>query len=454
MYDPDSDPFELQQDEPLVLLLGNIAHEGVLSMLQASDRQYKQKLLNSKPKNWQNIVEYFDDFEVQSVLIKLDPQIISLLASEDYQEVSNKLLQKISQKPNIVFVYEDLLFSEFDSDEWTQLRWKPSKEDLKKVLSTIESFDLNLMPYKRNAQVTVLAESFLQDTEKNLLFRLYVPCNRMWSNETDRLLQLFREYLSDIGHISVRLDQQRTGKGTIYEFHGDEPKGEYGLSEEFSKFTHFLDYCISDQSAAEVILTNKSVDRERISEILARYSKEAKRLHVDLKHDRERKILGIQQRLESELIDEIPEDIDWTAVSRLVEYTVPLISGSNSSLRIGYSSHSLASHNKASVTINLNPQIVGTVNGVVAQEINGNQNLGVYGEELLELVQKYGEARANDLATAVYEIEDESVPKPERLKASQKLKKFLTNVARTGKDLGGKIAVDLLQKYIEKQLGL
>jgi len=450
MYDPDTDTFELEQDKPLVLLLGSIAHEGVLSMLQASDRQYKLKLLKSKPENWQSIVEYFDKFNVASVLIKLDPHAISLMASIEYKEVSSKLFEKISKIPNMVFVYEDLLTGKTGSDEWAQLHWRPSTKDLDAVLSVVEDLELNLMPYKRNAQVTVLAESFLQDTEKNLLFRLYVPSDRIWSNETDRLLQLFREYLSNIGHSSVRLDQQRTDKGTIYEFHGEEPKGENGLSAEFTEFIQFLDYCVNDQNAAMAILADKSVDAGRVTEILSRYGKEAKRLHVDLKHDRERKILGIRQRLESELIDEVPGDLDWDAITQMVESTVPSVSGTGSPLSIAHPAHQIGNHRNTNITVNLNPQIVGNVNGVIAQEINGNQHLGVQGQELLELIKKYGEAKAGELATAVYEIEDKSIPKPERLKAGQKLKKFLIDVVRKG----GDVAAGVLQKYIETQLGL
>lgn len=450
MYDPDTDTFELEQDKPLVLLLGNIAHEGVLSMLKTSGRQYKQKRLRSKPENWQSIVEYFDSFEISSVLIKLDPYAILLMASEDYKEVSNRLFQMIAKKPNIVFVYEELLEGEINSDEWKPYHGILTKEDLNKALMTIEHLELEIIPYKRNAQVTVLAESFLQDTEANLLFRLYVPSGRMWSNETDRLLQLFREYLSNVGHISVRLDQQRTDKGIIYEFHGSDSKGEHGLSKEFAEFTQFLDLCVSDQSAAEAILTNKSVDAKKISEILARYSKEAKRLHVDLKHERERKILGIQQRLESELIDEIPGDIDWKVINQLIELAVPSIKGTGDSLMIGNTSPDFDAHNKANITLNINPQIIATVNGIVAQEINGNQNFGMDGQELFELVQKYGGTKANELSTAVSEIEDKNVPKPDRLKAGQKLKMFLIEVARKG----GDVATGVLQKYIENQLGL
>ncbi len=450
MYDPDTDTFELDQDKPLVLLLGNVGHEGVVSMLQASNRQYKLKLLRSKPENWQSIVDYFDNFDVASVLIKLDPYAISLMSSDEYQEISSKLFERISKKLNMVFVYEDLLSGEIGSDKWAQLHWRPSLKDLDKVLNAIEDLELNLMPYTRNAQVTVLAESFLQDTEKNLLFRLYVPSARMWSNETDKLLQLFREYLSNIGHSLVRLDQQRTDRGTIYEFHGDKPKGEYGLNAEFSEFTQFLDYCISDQGAAKALLASKSVDTERVSEILSRYGKEAKRLHIDLKHDREQKVLGIRQRLESDLIEEIPGNIDWDSINRLVEATVPSVGGTGSSLQISHPSHSLGTQNNANVTINVNPQIVGSVNGVIAQEINGNQNLGTHGQELLELIKKYGSEKADELSSAVYEVEDISVPKPERLKASQKLKKFLIEVTRKG----GDVAAGVLQKYIETQLGL
>lgn len=451
MYDPDTDAFELDPDKPLVLLLGNVAHEGVLSMLKASDRQYKQKLLKSKPENWQSIVEYFDDYEIASVLIKLDPHAISLMGSDEYQEVSNRLLQKISKKPNLVFVHEDLLTGETASDEWIPLHWRPSKNDLDKVLKAMESAGLDVMPYERNAQVTVIAESFLQDTEANLLFRVYVPSGRMWSNETDRLLQLFREYLSNVGHIAIRLDQQRTHKGIIYEFHGSEPKGEIGLSKEFAEFAHFLDLCVDDPSAAEAILANKSVDSRRVSEILVRYSKEARRLHVDLKHERERKVLAVKHRLESELIDEIPDEIDWNAVNELIESTVPSMDGgAGASLMLGGSSHVFGSLGHANITVNVNPQIVGTVNGVIAQEINGNQNLGVQGQEILELVQKYGDPRANELITAIYEVEDRSVPKPDRLKAGQKLKKFLIEVARKG----GDVATSVLQKYIENQIGL
>lgn len=451
MYDPDTNTFELEHGKPLVLLLGNVDHEGVLSMLQASDRQYKQKLLRSSPENWQNIVDYFDDFEITGVLIKLDPHAISLMASEEYQEVSNTLFGRISEKPNLVFIYEALLSGETKKEVWSPYYRDPTEQELNRVLSLLESLDLELMPYRKNAQVTVLAESFLLDTETNLFLRVYVPSGRMWSNETDRLLQLFGEYLSNIRHLSIRLDQQRTHNGIIYEFHGDAPKGENGLSVEFSEFTHFLDICVSDQTAAEAMLVAKRIRKEEVSEILSRYSKEAKRLFIDIKHERERKILTIQQRLESELIDVLPGDIDLTSIKKIVESTVPSSISSVPPLGITQPSESsLVSYNQSGIIMNVSSQIIETVKIVVDEEINGSQNLGVQGQQLLELVHKYGEAKAGELAFAVYEMEDKDVRESDRLKALQKLKNFLSKLRR----IGANIAVAVLESYISKYLGL
>jgi len=45
MYDPETGIYELETDKPLILLLGSVGHEGVISTLRAADRQYKSKFL-------------------------------------------------------------------------------------------------------------------------------------------------------------------------------------------------------------------------------------------------------------------------------------------------------------------------------------------------------------------------------------------------------------------------
>jgi TIR domain len=437
---------EFDNNEPLFLLLGNVDHEGVLSSLRTIGRQYKKKMLESKPENWRAITDYFKNCTVKGVLIKITSRVISLMSQEAYSEVTHELFRCIGNSHNIVFIYENLLTGNFEQkdDDFYQ------PDELIRIASIkqLESYNLNIMPYRSNAEVTVMAISFLKETEQNLIFRLYVPSGRMWANETDRLLQMFRDYLTRVGHLEIRLDQYRTDKGTIYEFHGEEPKGESGLATEFSEFTQLMDLCITNPTAAETILIEKNVAPREILDILARYSKEAKRIQVDLKQDRERKLLGIRHRLESELVDVLPATTDWNTIHTLVESSIPAIVGSSSAISIDQNPLNL--NGTKNITINLKPQFIQAVNGIVAQEIRGDQYLTPQDQELLSLIQQHGREKSAELASAVHELTDKSTPSPNRLNAKQKLKKFLIDIGGHA----GDIATGLLQKYIENQLGM
>ena len=451
MYDPETDTFELDTDEPLILLIGSIGHEGVLSTLRAAGRQYKNKFLESHVKNWESILQYFDDYVIECVLVKLSPQAISLIATKEYNCVRDRLFKKIADTPNIFFVYEDILSGHFEEGYWPDVHHQPSEEARTSVFKMLAEYDIRILPYKRNAEITVMAETFLAETEQNLIFRLYVPTGRLWSNESDKLLQLFREYLAKVSTIKVRLDQYRTDKGIIYEIHSEEVISSTGIDVEFTEFTRFMDLCVTDLNAAENILKSKDLKPQEVIGILSRYSKEAKRLSVDLKHERELKVLSIRQRLESELVDTIPGDTDWEAINSLVTMAIPPLRGLSGAISVDQEPMLLPTRNDANnITINVNPQIVETVNGVIAQEIRGNQHIGQEAQQLLELIQKYGGSQSRELASSVHELEDESAPKPGRLNAKQRLKKFLI-------DIGGKVgdvALGVLQSYIEKQIGL
>lgn len=452
MYDPETGIYELETDKPLILLLGSVGHEGVISTLRAADRQYKSKFLESKIKNWESILKYFDDYVIEAVLVKLTPQAISLMASKEYEGIREKLFRKIGAVSNILFVYEDILSGQSKENVfWDDIHHRPSEKAKNLAFEMLSDFGVNILPYKRNAEVTVMAETFLTETEQNLIFRLYVPSGRLWSNESDKLIQLFRDYLAKVASIKVRLDQYRTDKGIIYEIHSEEVASSGGIDTEFSEFTQFMDLCVTDPSAAEIMLKDKDVASKDIVGILLRYSKEAKRLSVDLRHEREQKVLSIKQRLESELVDTIPGVTDWKAIDSLVNMAVPALSGIQGAIAVDQNPILLTRDtHQSNITININPQIIDTVNGVIAQEIRGNQTIGIEAQQLLELIHKYGGNKSQNLASSVHELEDESAPKSGRLNAKQKLKKFLIDVGKKG----GDIAIDVLQSYIERQLGL
>ena len=159
-----------------------------------------------------------------------------------------------------------------------------------------------------------MASEFIKETDEGLLYRIYVPAGRMWADETDRLIQLFRDYLSRVGRFSVRLDQQRTGQGTVYEFFSSTELGietafkEGGLALQFQEFSHLMDMSVTDFAGAEAFLEGKQLQPREVAEILTRYAKEAKRIHIDMRQIREQKVMSIRHRLESELTDTLPSE--------------------------------------------------------------------------------------------------------------------------------------------------
>ena len=98
----------------------------------------------------------------------------------------------------------------------------------------------------------------------------------------------------------------------------------------------------------------------------------------------------------------------------------------------------------------MRPQIIASVQGIVAQEVSGTQNVGVEASQLIDLIKLYGGSRATELTSAVYELEDGDAKQEDRLSARQKLKAFLYK--SSGKI--GDVALGVLQSYIESKLGL
>lgn len=292
------------------------------------------------------------------------------------------------------------------------------------------------------------ALQFLEEVLQDLLFKIYVPVGRLWANEIDRLLQLFREYLLSIGRKGVRLDQSRTDCGVSYEFHAtDEPEFP-SLASEFQEFAHILDLSLLDPKAAAAVLLSKSVDAKQVDEILVRYAKEAKRLQVDLKHDRERKLLSIRQRLESELVETLPTSA-WHDLQLLVDRAIP----SPASVSAAYTIDSAPLPDDAqyrSLTVNLNPQIIQHATGIVSREIRGDINLGAEDEQLISLIERHAKERSFELSSAVRELSDSSIPQSERLSSAGKLKAFLFSLGPQARAAG----INILQAYVEQKLGL
>lgn len=442
--------YQLDPSKPLVLLLGWVDHEGILSSLKTSGRQYKKKMLNSYPENWNATADLFDQFKISSVVGKLPAEVLTLIVDKNYREVRERLFGAIGSVPNQIYLFEDIFAGEQSDKFREEYKPYPERAILDEALTFLRQHNIEVIPYARKAEVTVLADAFLDDTDKNLIFRLYVPIGRLWSGEADRFLQLFQDYLVKVEKLQVRLDQKRTEHGVVYEFHGQPPAGQHTLAPEFQEFSKLMALFQADTEAAAALIASKGGNPQEVLKVVSRYAKEARRLQLDIKHEAEAKAIAIRHRLESELIESDLSPEEWAQLPALVSEAVPQITGPviGESLYLGRPRS--VSGGPAHITYNFRPQFINTVNGVIAEEINGNQHFEPEHHQLLELVGRHGGHEAKKLETAVYEIADKGVDKVDRLKAKQRLTAFLIEAGKKTGDL----AFGVLQSYIEKQLGL
>jgi hypothetical protein len=85
--------------------------------------------------------------------------------------------------------------------------------------------------------------------------------------------------------------------GNIYAFHTQDESYEKNISKNFSEFTDILNMCLINPQKAEEILKQSLSGSKEIDDIIYRYTKEARRILLDIKPSSESKILSLKQRL-------------------------------------------------------------------------------------------------------------------------------------------------------------
>ena len=136
--------------EKIVLLLGDIAHEGVTSQLSTAGLSYKRKFLSSSVANWETIVRLFGANNVTMVLGKLTREVYHHLASKDYESVSLKLLKAIANCPHRLFAYEDLIAGkQSEEDDGLDRFWRPSVKVMQKANARLREHSLDVLPYRK-----------------------------------------------------------------------------------------------------------------------------------------------------------------------------------------------------------------------------------------------------------------------------------------------------------------
>lgn len=450
--------------EPFFLFIGSVDRQAATDKLKVSGTEYRRKMLESRPENWSEIITILERPGLVGVVLKLTTQTVTALTKIEYKELGRQLVARIANHPHVVLVHTTILEGIDDArgeiihsrpifdasgvvtsfEETLDPFYSPPVDEVREYFRMlVDEHQLNLMAFETNAEMSVIVTSFIQDYDKKLLFRVYVPARRIGANEADKLLGLFREWLTRFKEHRVRQDGYATAEGRVYEFYSDGDLEKEDLTVELRQFSDFLDLCTDDPESAKSVLDRGGVEARLGNDLVSRFAKESRRLRLDLKHERESRLLKIRQQLEFDL-----SEVDCVGqLDGLVESLVPRVSDAASSI-LGYRADDLGVDTRPSVSFNIHQQIIENANGLVAHEFNGTAHLGSTAKDMLQLIVEHGGSRASILESSLFELEDTDARRDGRLSASNRLKGFLFT-------LGGKVGdatLSVLQSYIENKL--
>lgn len=294
------------------------------------------------------------------------------------------------------------------------------------------------------------AETGPDNDGRGLLLSIYVPRGRIYADEADTLLTLFRDWLGGVKNVRVHQMSYSTARGRVYELRADDESVATNLPAALADFTSFLDLAAADPDAARAALVAVGVGINEAHEMANRYGRQARRLALDIKQEHRKRVMSIAQSLESDLFEVLePDDPQWPAIHRMIEALLPG-PPQVSAILTASTQPGVTDATSALVTINyaINQQIVEKVEGAVIQGTQGAVHLGPQAHDLLSLIGAQAGDHAAVLESAVHALEDAGARPGDRLAAKQRLQAFLGR-------LGGRVgdaAVDVLKAYVESKL--
>ena len=424
-----------------------------------------KKRLESGAPNWQTIIDILGSGQLLGVLVKLNTRSMERMISPAYAEVREAMFAGIGANPHILFVHESFFWdaarseqaqdppaADSDHDDWFgDDYFKPLSADVTRLVSELlERHHIHVVPYQRNVEINVLAGDFVDQQQRNVLFRFYVPKGRIFARETETILGLFRDYLTAAGNVQVQQTSHTTATGTIYEFSGGDAVTTEQVSNQIASFSEVMDLCVRDPDLAERRLVELGAEKGQAGEVVDRYTKQLRRLAIDIRHERQTVTLRIRQRLENELAELLPAR-DIEALQSVIDMIIPDEQSVIQSLGMG----PIASIRSGSaLTVNIRPQFFNQVQGIIAQEVSGTINLTPGAIRMIELVESAGGDQAQNLRAAIYELEDTSTSTERQLSAKAKLKTFAFNLMRKGGEKLLDVGGEALAAYIKGTLGL
>lgn len=475
--------FELNEEKAITLLI-DYDNQSTLDFLKGSDRQYIQKMLStSGPDNWATILAILNEYDVDAVLIKIKAPTLVRMCRDEYKSIRNSLFDVLEKIPHQIYIYQGLINFDVDRGYYSKLDLgnevviQAQKEGIvfggtendashqvwesyynknynkvfeslcNQAIDYLNSMQLNIIPYWKNADLTIISHEYISDLEKHILFRLYIPNEKLWAEEHGKMISLFQDYLNRVYGLEIRLEIRQSVHGNIYELQGTLPIEIPEIEIKVSEFGEFLDLLSKDNESARCFLESRGVNDQEINRLLSKYKKEAKRLLMDLKHDRERKVTNLKHKIEYDLTEyDLSEHQEREMKELISELESILVASLEHPFQIPQVINNYHSQSGNQQIIHqTGPAIVGTA---ISEIIYGIKYKGD-ALEIYNLINQYGKNK-NELEIALSDMTEITNPATKKRNAAAKIKSFLYSLSNDAKDIGK----GLIQTYIESQLGL
>lgn len=470
----------------VIMILGDFLHEGIITKINTLGFNYVQETLYDRlPKTWRQRIAKVKSLRGQNILsgviLYLPTPLFLYGCKDEYSLVWDELLTELGNVKSIAFAFEDNLtgsFNYWDYKSKQSLNLKQLQKKYDELLKSPNYFDsyesiefreaqrvifamenikeaeeksnemsefitklydshVEVVPFKKRSDVTVRIQEFLEEIDSGVFLRLYVPKGRYQSEQLDRFLKLFEEYLVQVEKHKFSIDSKKTENGTTYVF-----KGEKGISsdEEFDilldKFDNFMKVCQNDPTKAESILKNIGISPTDTSFIISKYVKNYRRLVMDARHEFERKKLILSQTLENEIFEQTANSISIIQPSSPNPSLMTMI-GNSGPITINIEHLSLKNRSK--------------VQSQIGQIFNGDIEYTSNDLKLLELFERYAEhLHSIELKSALELLKDDSMSEEIKKTAKQRILSFLIKTAKKIGDRAIDFSIKALVTYLEK----
>lgn len=483
--DNDTNNESYNESLPVVVVLGDFAHEGLSAKIESLGFKVINKRFRSTPRNWEKIIETIHELNEEGRLAIVFGYIptptLLLIAEEQYDVVRRDLLSELENTKTVFFVFEDNLQGIVEPIPWevdavageklrTELRTKIDDKQLEdkdipwstiyntvrdavempareqwvneneviitrsmEMLADWTKLNIEVLPFRKRSDVTIRMFEALEDAQAGIFLRLYVSHGRYQSEQLEDFLTLFTRYLREVEGKEFSIDVQRTSRGTTYIFKGrGDASSVKDLRKATERFDKFLVLVQNDSDLAEKVLLKSGTAPEKAGFIVAKYARSFRRLHLEIRHEYERKHLLLTQQMESELLDAnesailpIPADDRPSTLFAVVGNTAP-------------------------ITINLAPTAVTTNSKISVENIlsdgikYSNEDKAIF--DLLTEVKD--EVIALQLRSDLDRLKDPATSPEAKRTAVQKLKGFLYSMGKKIEHISTEVLIAYLNSLI------